>query len=83
MSPQDHKPPLHWLSYGEAAQYLRIAVGTLRNLVSQRRIPHAKRGRIVRFRPDDLDAWLSGGTPRRGGRSGSNRAPHGGKGGGK
>jgi len=50
-----------WLTPQEAAHYLRIALGTLRNLTSQRRVPFARRGRIVRYRRDLLDAWLANG----------------------
>lgn len=81
MSTQNHVPPTPWYPYAEAAEYLCLSIGTLRNLVSQKRIPFSKRGRIVRFRRDELDAWLTSGTPRRGARLGSKRAPREGKGG--
>ena len=42
----------------QAADYLGCAPGTLRNWVSQRRIPFCKVGRLVRFLKADLDAWL-------------------------
>ncbi len=47
-----------WLNPTEAAAYLGIALGTLRNWVSQRYIPFARRGRVVRFHREKLDAWL-------------------------
>jgi excisionase family DNA binding protein len=47
-----------WLKPEQAAAYLGIALGTLRNLTSQRRMPHSRRGRIVRYRRDRLDRWL-------------------------
>jgi len=48
-----------WLTPIEAAEYLGIALGTLRNLTSQRRVPFSRNGRIVRYRVDALDAWLA------------------------
>lgn len=51
-----------WLTPVEAALYLRIALGTLRNWTSARYIPFSKRGRIVRYHRDALDKWLSRGA---------------------
>ena len=51
-----------WLKPVEAAMYLGVALGTLRNWTSAHYIPHAKRGRVVRYRRDLLDAWLSRGA---------------------
>jgi len=48
------------MTYQEAAQYLKIHVVTLRTWVSQRRIPHQKRGRFVRFFKEQLEEWLLG-----------------------
>lgn len=45
----------------EAAAYLRISLGTLRNLTSQRRVPFSRRGRIVRYHRARLDRWLDAG----------------------
>lgn len=50
-----------WLSPVEAAAYLGIALGTLRNWTSARYVPHAKRGRVVRYHRETLDRWLSKG----------------------
>lgn len=47
-----------WLTPTQAAEYLQIALGTLRNLTSQRRIPFSRRGGIVRYRITYLDRWL-------------------------
>ncbi len=55
---EGHTP---WLTPRGAAEYLGIALGTLRNWTSARYVLHAKRGRIVRYRRDALDAWLSHG----------------------
>lgn len=51
-----------WMSPAEAADYLGVAVGTLRNWVYRRHIPFARRGRVVRFHRDRLDAWLASGS---------------------
>ncbi len=47
-----------WLTIGEVATYLSVSVGTIRNWVSQRYIPFARRGRVVRFHRDKIDRWL-------------------------
>ncbi len=47
-----------WMSYPQAASYLGIRVGTLRNWVSARYVPFARRGRVVRFHREKLDRWL-------------------------
>jgi len=47
------------MSYDDAAEYLRMKMGTLYCMVSRRRIPHVRLGpRLVRFRRADLEAWL-------------------------
>ncbi len=48
-----------WMTYGEVAEYLAVAVGTVRNWVSARKIPHSKRGGMVRFKRGEIDAWLA------------------------
>jgi len=42
----------------EAADYLGIKKSTLYDWVVQRKIPHIKVGRLLKFRTVDLDAWL-------------------------
>jgi excisionase family DNA binding protein len=51
----DYSP---WLTVSQLAEYLSVSPGTVRNWVSQRYIPFAKRGRIVRFHRQRIDAWL-------------------------
>lgn len=56
----DRVPPKSpWLSPSEAAFYLGVTIGHVRNLTSRREIPFARRGRIVRYRSDLLDEWLA------------------------
>ncbi len=57
-----HHYPSPWLTPPEASQYLGIALGTLRNWTSARFVPHSKRGRIVRYHREKLDAWLAAGS---------------------
>lgn len=51
-----------WLTPEEAAAYLGVALGTLRNWTSARYVPYARRGRTVRYHRDRLDAWLAAGA---------------------
>jgi len=43
----------------QLADYLSVSHGTIRNWVSQKYIPHARRGRVVRFHRQQIDAWLA------------------------
>ena len=51
-----------WMTIEEVAGYLSVSVGTVRNWVSQKYIPHARRGRVVRFHKSEIDRWLSAGA---------------------
>ena len=46
----------------EAAAYLGVCPGTIRNWVSQKYIPYARRARVVRFHRDRIDEWLGRGA---------------------
>jgi len=46
----------------EAALYIGIAIGTLRNWTSARYVPHSKRGRVVRYDRHAIDQWLRRGA---------------------
>ena len=46
------------LTLGEAAEYLNVNERYMRRLVSERRIPYLKVGRLLRFSPADLDAFI-------------------------
>lgn len=49
-----------WMTSSEAAEYLRIAVGTLRNMVCNGVLkPRGKVGRLNRFHIDDLINFLT------------------------
>lgn len=51
-----------WLKAEQAASYLGVSVGTLRNWTSARYVPFSRRGRVVRYHRDQLDRWLSKGS---------------------
>ena len=51
------------LTYKQAAKILQLKMGTLYSLVSQKRIPHVRiSGRMVRFKPSELDRWVKSQT---------------------
>ena len=50
------------LSIKEAAEYTGLSVHTLYTMVSQRRIPYVKAGRLTKFDLDLLDAWIKQNT---------------------
>lgn len=54
-----HKTTSMWMKPAPAADYLSISLGTLRNWTSARYVPFARRGRVVRYHREQLDAWLS------------------------
>ena len=51
-------PAPRTIDYAGAAAYLNIGERALRRLVSQRRVPHQRLGKAVRFIPAQLDEWL-------------------------
>ena len=50
------------MSIQEAAVYTGLAVPTLYKMVSQRRIPYVKVGRLTKFDLGLLDAWIKQNT---------------------
>lgn len=46
------------LTAAEAAHYLGLAEGTVRNRASANEIPFVKLGRSLRFRRSELDQWV-------------------------
>ena len=46
------------LTIDEAAKLLRVKRSTLYSWVHRRQIPFQKVGSLLRFRKDDLEAWL-------------------------
>ena len=56
------RPLTPWLTPQEAAAYLSVSVGTLRNWTSAHYIPFCKRGRVVRYHRETIDKWLARGA---------------------
>lgn len=50
------------LSVDEAAHYLGVSPGTLRNWASMRRVDFVKVGRLTRFSPATLDRYIAANT---------------------
>jgi excisionase family DNA binding protein len=46
------------LTIQEASQYTGLSVHTLYTMVSQKRIPYVKVGRLVKFELEMLDKWI-------------------------
>lgn len=49
------------LTVREAAAYLNVTERYMRRLVAERRVAYHKLGRLLRFRPSDLDQLLQAG----------------------
>ncbi len=47
------------IGVAEAAQYTGLSVHTVYAMVSQRRIPYVKVGRLTKFDLQAIDAWIS------------------------
>lgn len=47
-----------YLTIKEVSDYTGLRIGTLYNMVSQRRIPFVKLGQLTRFDRYELDKWL-------------------------
>jgi excisionase family DNA binding protein len=43
----------------QAAERLNVSLRFIRRLCHERRVPYTKVGRLVRFDPDELDAWIA------------------------
>ena len=55
---RSHSPPTP--GYPEVATYTGLSVHTLYTMVSQRRIPFVKMGRLTKFDRVELDKWIAG-----------------------
>ncbi len=47
-----------YLTIKQASEYVNIKVKTLYSLSSNKQIPHYKIGKMLRFSPSELDAWM-------------------------
>jgi excisionase family DNA binding protein len=57
MSTTDPLP--HLLTIDELADHLGVSVRHVRRLIAERRVPHLRVGRFIRFDPADVTAWLN------------------------
>ena len=48
------------LDIKEVADYTGLSVHTLYTMVSQRRIPYVKMGRLTKFDREEIDKWITG-----------------------
>jgi excisionase family DNA binding protein len=46
------------MTIGDVADHVNVSVNTVRSWVKQDRIPYLKAGQLLRFDPDEVDAWL-------------------------
>ena len=42
------------------SSFLRVKASTIYAMVERKEIPHYRIGRLIRFRPDDVQKWLEG-----------------------
>ena len=47
------------LDIKEVAHYTGLSVHTLYTMVSQRRIPYVKMGRLTKFDREEIDKWIA------------------------
>ena len=50
--------PTKLITIEEVAERLGVSVRHVRRLVHERRIPFVKWGHLLRFAPDDIEAWV-------------------------
>ncbi len=60
-SPNVKQPKL--VKIDEAARITGYKKGYIYELIFRNAIPHIKRGRSIRFDPEELDAWMRSGRP--------------------
>ncbi len=53
-------PATTFITIDELAARLGTSTRHIRRLVAERRIPYVKVGRLVRFDPADIAAWIDG-----------------------
>lgn len=50
--------PAKLMTLAEVAEYLSATERQVRDLVYRRKIPHVRVGRLLRFRPAEIEQWL-------------------------
>lgn len=61
-SKTDFLMPRRLLTIQEVSQYIGLSVYTIYTMVSQRRIPFVKVGRLTKFDKGRIDAWIDKNT---------------------
>ena len=46
------------IGFKEACRFLDATPAWLRSMVFQKKIPHFKLGRLIKFKKSDLEAWI-------------------------
>lgn len=46
------------MTISEAANYLKVSIPTIRNLIANKEIPFFQRGQIIRLNSGDVKAWM-------------------------
>ena len=59
MKPEDRRNIKKLLSPKELAAYFGVAIGTIYSYTYQKQIPYIKIGRLARFDPDAVEAWVN------------------------
>lgn len=52
-------PSDHLLTVNELSRWLKVDESTIRKKVCYGKIPHIKIGRLVRFRRNEIEAWIN------------------------
>jgi excisionase family DNA binding protein len=47
-----------FLTIREISEYLKVKPSTIYTMVAEKRIPHFKVGRLVRFKKSEIDVWM-------------------------
>jgi excisionase family DNA binding protein len=57
---QEQSVSSNFMIIKEVSEYLKIKVSTAYALVEEKRIPHFRVGRLIRFKKSDIDQWMEG-----------------------
>ena len=54
----EKSPDRKWMTVDDTAEYLGVKKSTVYAYIHERKLPYYKRGHFVRFKADDIDAWI-------------------------
>lgn len=57
---EDQKATSPLWAVKDVAQFLGVTERKVRSLIAEGELPHYKVGRVLRFRPEEVGAWLDG-----------------------